>query len=257
MNTCQPTHIEPLLRVYTASCSVSDLQVLSIFQLFESQRGLSVATLVSRWSPTPGLSSSSVLEAINALNSNQVLRTCLAFPNWRRLQDGKDKNRNRNANKDVYDPVFILLLFALMLLESPPSSTSGWVELFRSNVVCLLIRCMSSRDDDLRDLALCQIVALWKSLQVHYSSSIASLWHYQHLFCLFADCGYARRTACHVYPQSAEECAAGAFDRTSDTTTHIHNYHPFARPPRHLLPIALPLPPHFTLPPPAPRTRLG
>jgi nucleolar pre-ribosomal-associated protein 1 len=168
-NTCQITHISPLIRVYMATCSLSDRQLLSIFRLFETQRKTSLASLVAKWSPSPDVTSSSALDGIHNLDPARVLRTCLAFPNWRRLQDLAPIG-DHSVDAQVYDPAFLILLFACMLSRSPPASAMAWVELFRTNIVCLLIRCMSSKDDHMRDLALCQIVALRACLEVIRSS---------------------------------------------------------------------------------------
>jgi nucleolar pre-ribosomal-associated protein 1 len=72
----------------------------------------------------------------------------------------------RHADAEIYDPVFVALLFAQMLTEAPPNTALSWVELFRTNVVSLLIRCLSSRDHALRDCALDQLAHLSRCLQV-------------------------------------------------------------------------------------------
>ena len=66
----------------------------------------------------------------------------------------------------MYDPVFVMLLFGHVFSHSPPASALAWVALFRTNIVSLLIRTLSSKDSDMRKVALCQIVTLWKSLEV-------------------------------------------------------------------------------------------
>jgi nucleolar pre-ribosomal-associated protein 1 len=164
-NTCQPTHVEPLVQIYGGTCSMSDRKLLSIFQLFEQHRKVSVASIVSRWSPSRNMPSSNALDAVHNLDSAKVLRTCLSFPNWRRLSDLAQERINV-FDEQLYDPVFLILLFARMLSENPPTSAFTWVELFRTNIVGLLIRCMSCKDEHIRELALCQIVALWCCLEV-------------------------------------------------------------------------------------------
>ena len=172
-NTCQITHIQPLIRVYRGTLSRSDLRILSIFQLFEGQRKLSVTPLISRWSATPNTESETALEAIQSLDPIIVLRTCLNFPQWRRLEDQSTKVVDFNEAA-LYDPTFLMLLFSQMLTDQTPTSAFGWIELFRSNVVSLFIRALSVKDGQIRDLALCQIVGLWRQMQVRLTFSAVS-----------------------------------------------------------------------------------
>jgi nucleolar pre-ribosomal-associated protein 1 len=110
-----------------------------------------------------------VIEAVKSLDPAQMFRTCLAFPTWRTLADQTSPS---DANQDAqrYDPVFVMLLFACVLNEGSPSSAFDWVEVFRTNIVSLLIRCLSSKDSGVRDMALCQVAALWKNLEVSSAS---------------------------------------------------------------------------------------
>lgn len=167
-NTCQATHVEPLVRIYRGTLSVSDGQILTIFRLFETQRKTSIAPLLSRWSSSPNLPSATSLDAIQSLDAIVVLRTCLNFPSWRRLEDSLTEQATAH-DAQLYDPVFLILLLSQTLAENPPSSAFAWVELFRTNIVSLLIKAMSSKDDGIRDAALCQLTGLWQYLVVCFS----------------------------------------------------------------------------------------
>ncbi|KAI0717490.1 hypothetical protein C8T65DRAFT_111220 [Cerioporus squamosus] len=162
-NTCQPSHIEPLRRTYGGSLSHADLRILSIFQLFETTRKTSVASLFGQWSTAGDVSSNSALEAIQSLDPSRVLKTCLEYPDWRKLAD-VDQSRTF-ANDGIYDPVFVLLLFAQMLADSAPSSALDWVQLFRTNVFSLILRTLSAKDEQLRDVAWGQVAALYRALE--------------------------------------------------------------------------------------------
>lgn len=61
-----------------------------------------------------------------------------------------------------------MLLFSHMLVEQTPATAFGWIELFRSNVVSLFIRALSAKDGEIRELALCQIVGLWRHMEVSW-----------------------------------------------------------------------------------------
>ncbi|KAJ7759032.1 ribosome 60S biogenesis N-terminal-domain-containing protein [Mycena olivaceomarginata] len=150
-NTCQVTHVQPLVRIYHGTASTADRKLLSIFQLFESERKVSVASLLGQWSATQEVPSSNILEAVQSLDAILVLRTCLHFPKWRYAQ--------------LYDPVFLVLIFAQAMAEKIPESAFGWIELFRTNIVSLLIRAMSAKDQQLRAVTRSQLAALWAHLE--------------------------------------------------------------------------------------------
>jgi nucleolar pre-ribosomal-associated protein 1 len=164
-NTCQITHLEPLVRVYRGTLSKCDLRILSIFQLFEGRRKLSITPLVTLWSATPSSTATTALESLQTLDPVVVFRTCLGFPLWRRPVCQEFARANQEDVR-LYDPVFLMLLFNQMIAVRPPSSAYSWLELFRTNVVSLFIRALSAKDAELRELALCQIVALWRRLEV-------------------------------------------------------------------------------------------
>ena len=166
-NTCQPSHVEPLVYIYGGTQSTADRQLLSIFQLFEEHRKTSVASIISRWSSSLDTTSSTPLEALLSLDSIRVLRTCLVYPTGRAFAQPVKYASSPN-HEQTYDPVFVMLLFGQMCSHSPPASALAWVELFRTNVVSLLIRTLSHKDNGMRNIALCNIAALWKCLQVRH-----------------------------------------------------------------------------------------
>ncbi|KAF9068316.1 ribosome 60S biogenesis N-terminal-domain-containing protein [Rhodocollybia butyracea] len=168
VNTCQPSHVQPLISLYGGSASVADRKLLAIFRLFEAQRRTSIASLFAQWSSSPqSFQSTSALEALKDVDSLLVLRTALHFPQWRVLDDANTDNdwEEWPEASDIYDPVFLLLLFAHVLAEDVPKTIPSWVELFRTNAVGLVIRALSSKDDLIRELAAAQIAVLWKALE--------------------------------------------------------------------------------------------
>lgn len=112
------------------------------------------------------------LAALQSLESNQVFRTCLQFPGWIRLDDSTITEKTNPSDVLLYDPIFLSLLFTHMLTENSPTSALAWVEVFRTNVVCVIIRALSSKDDQIRELALSQVATLWKQLEVSPNSTI-------------------------------------------------------------------------------------
>lgn len=163
-NTCQPSHLEPLVRIYGGTMSKSDRQLLAIFQLFETHRKTSVASILIRWSSSSD-ASSTPFEAMQSLDPIRVLRTCLAYPTRRSFTEDEDKEERR-SDAQIYDPIFVMLLLAHTLSLSPPSLALHWVQLFRTNAVSLLIRSLSAKDNDIRSAALCQLASLSRCLEV-------------------------------------------------------------------------------------------
>ena len=161
-NTCQLSHIEPLRRIYGGSLEASDLRILSIFQLFETTRRVSVASLLSQWSSSWDITSDNALDALLSLDSSRVLKTCLEFPDRRMLSS--DTTEPWSSGNPLYDPVFILLL--LSQTEEAPASALVWVQFFRTNVASFVLRSLSAKDSQLRELAWGQVASLCRALEV-------------------------------------------------------------------------------------------
>ncbi|EMD38681.1 hypothetical protein CERSUDRAFT_94218 [Gelatoporia subvermispora B] len=161
-NTCQPTHVEPLLPIYRGTLMTPDRLLLAIFRLFERTRRVSVSSLFNRWSASGDAVSSNALEAIQTLDPSLTFKTCLTFPQWRSFDD--DQVEKRGHGHLLYDPVFVSLLFAQVLADKPPSTALEWLQVLRTNVVSLLIRALSSDDELMRQIAFGQIASLYKCM---------------------------------------------------------------------------------------------
>lgn len=157
-NTCQPSHVEPFGRLYGGTLAPSDLRLLSIFRLYEATRKASLVGLLARASHDPVDASHTLL----TLDSGRVFRTCLSFPQWRGMY-GQEENVFEEA--EVYDPAYIILLFAFWMKDESPTSALAWVRMFRTNVVSLLIRSLSSHEESTRQAALVQLAQLLAILQ--------------------------------------------------------------------------------------------
>ncbi|KAI0666153.1 ribosome 60S biogenesis N-terminal-domain-containing protein [Trametes maxima] len=180
-NTCQPSHVEPLRRVYGGSLGAADRRLLSIFKLFEATRKTSVATLLTQWSGTADVQSRNSLEALQSLEPARVLKTCLEFPEWRKLEADCPTHA---LSEGLYEPSFVLLLFAQMLAESTPDSALMWVQLFRTNVFCLLLRMLSAKDAQMREIAWAQTASLYRTLE---SADLQEKPHVMHILNLLKD----------------------------------------------------------------------
>lgn len=174
-NTCQPSHILPLIQQYTGSLSVTDRLILTIMHLFEAEKKSSVASLLSTWSPTGSPTPESFLDVICSLEPGRVLRTILSFPSSRFLANENADPTSVTGEEDgiLYDPALLLLLLAHSFIEGPPQSALSWVQLYRSNIISLTIRCLSATDSNLRLFATQQLSALWKLMQVSTDHSRA------------------------------------------------------------------------------------
>ena len=162
-NTCQPSHVLPLSPIYGGTLSIADRRLLKIFSLFEEIKNISAASLLTR----DVLGPDNALEALLVLDPASVFRACMSFPSWRKLDDlGHHLDLTHSLDDRICDPVFVSLLVAHVLATRPPSSAVQWVQFFRTNVVSLLIRSLSSRNGLLRDTCVAQISAIMDALQV-------------------------------------------------------------------------------------------
>ena len=118
--------------------------------------------------------SETALEALQSLDPVLVLRTCLNFPTWRIVDDEEDSSdlsdpaqgQAQQVQEELYDPVFLMLLFGQMLADQAPSSAVGWIELFRINVISLFVRALSAKEGRMRSLALGVVVGVYRHLEV-------------------------------------------------------------------------------------------
>ncbi|KIK35713.1 hypothetical protein CY34DRAFT_16859 [Suillus luteus UH-Slu-Lm8-n1] len=52
-NTCQPSHVIPLMRIYGGTISASDRNLLNIFRLYEAEKLTPILSILAKWSPFP------------------------------------------------------------------------------------------------------------------------------------------------------------------------------------------------------------
>ncbi|PCH37240.1 hypothetical protein WOLCODRAFT_140776 [Wolfiporia cocos MD-104 SS10] len=108
-----------------------------------------------------------------------MFQTSLAFPCWRKVESNVIEEQGVDGS--LYDPVFVVSLFTQMLSKSEPKSALNWVQMFRTNIVSLLIRALSARDTQMRGMALAQLAALHRILQVtEFGISAVRAWLSQH-----------------------------------------------------------------------------
>jgi len=194
-NSCQPSHIEPLRAIYGGTLLESDRTILSIFHLFEVHKKLSCASVLSTWSSSGDTGSTDASGAVLTLDAGKVFHTCLNFPRGLKFDLGHEYMDKSEFQEELYDPLFLNLLFARVVSGNPPSSALSWVQFFRTNIVCVVIRSLSSKDDAFRELALCNLSGLWKLLEVRESERSNSL--------QFTDYPFSSRSTCRKNPMSS------------------------------------------------------
>lgn len=168
-NTCQPSYVAPLIAIYGGTLDESDRQLLNIFQLFEQNRKNSCSFIISHWNPTSNLPQTTIIGAIANLDSTLMFRSCTEFPNWRSLDQTYERRTMSVSEATLYDPVFITLFLALFTQEDQARrqmTSMDWLQLFRSNIVSLLIATLSARNDDLRALGWTAFGGLLRAIQV-------------------------------------------------------------------------------------------
>lgn len=165
-NTCQPSHVTPLTRLYGGTLSYSDRLLLSIFHLYEKQRRMSIASVFQHWSPSPtGPPSQDVLEAIASLDPSRVFRTCTTYPTRRQLNVTVVGDTGVR-DESLYDPLFLTLLVVQMLSEHKQLRIADWVRVFRSNVISLVMCVLTSRDQAFRVVGVSTLGGVLRRLEV-------------------------------------------------------------------------------------------
>jgi nucleolar pre-ribosomal-associated protein 1 len=145
---------------------VSDRNLISVFHLFEVHKKLSCASLLSTWLSPGDTGSNDALGTVLSLDAAKVFHTCLNFPHGLKFDLDHEYQDQSEFKEELYDPLFLNLIFAGIVSGKHPSSALSWVQFFRTNIVCVVIRSLSSKDDAFRELALCNLSGLWKLLEV-------------------------------------------------------------------------------------------
>lgn len=84
-NTCQASHVQPIIQLYAGTLSSADQRLLSIFRLFEKQRKVSIASLVAFRPQQNAMDPRTALDALLELDSARVFRAVMSFPAWIKL----------------------------------------------------------------------------------------------------------------------------------------------------------------------------
>lgn len=163
-NTCQANHLSPLLPLYNGTLSTADQLLFSIFQLYERQRKETVASFLHTWTSSTATLSQSTLGTLINLDSNKIFQSCIRFPTRRSFTDCGNMPTINDEN--TYDPLFLALLAAQLLMEYKNLSTSEWVQVFRTNIVSFLIYLLISRRAEIRMLGVLSLGGLFRRLQV-------------------------------------------------------------------------------------------
>ena len=145
---------------------MSDRALISIFHLFEDHEKLSCASLLSAWSGSGNTGSGDALGAVLSLDAAKVFHTCLNYPRELKFNLEHEYHDLSWLKEDLYDPLFLNLIFSRVVSGNSLVSALSWVQFFRTNIVCVVIRSLSSKDGAFRELALCNLSGLWKLLEV-------------------------------------------------------------------------------------------
>jgi nucleolar pre-ribosomal-associated protein 1 len=167
-NTYQPSHIAPLIAIYRGTLAETDRQLLDIFRTFEKIRKYSCSPIIFKWNPIPNMPQATVVGAIANLDSAAMFRSCTEFPEWRKLEQ-EPESQVPSSDSALYDPLFVVLFLGMLSTDTQVTgsmTSMDWLHLFRSNIVCLLVRTLSAREDEIRALAWNVFGALLQTLQV-------------------------------------------------------------------------------------------
>lgn len=221
---------------------MSDRILISIFRLFENHEKLSCASLLSTWSSPGDTRSGDALGAVLGLDAAKVFHTCLNYPRELKFNMEHEYHDPSGLKEELYDPLFLNLIFSRAVSGNSLASALSWVQFFRTNIVCAVIRSLSSKDGAFRELALFNLSGLWKLLEVRGRAQ--QLWRHV-LNILFLVSGYARETSCYLYPESTARSYPRA-DRweQSPEASYICDPNIVSCNTRDFLPVQLHLSPH-------------
>lgn len=146
--SCQPNFVEQLLPLYRGTLSMIDQRLLSAFNTFESYRHVSVLSVLSAWSAGAGRSSRAY-EAVTGLDPGKMFATAVCFPLKKGVRSVEAITEN-DQGSGLYDPTFVLALFAAMTREN--LTGLDWVEVLRTNILGVAVAALSSRDAEMRSL---------------------------------------------------------------------------------------------------------
>jgi len=93
-----------------------------------------------------------------------LFRTALYFPLDHTSID--DPAVVQSFNEHIYDPAFVLLLLSQLVVEGFPTSSLELLEFFKTNIVCVTVRALSSFNVQFRQIARGQLSCIHKLLQV-------------------------------------------------------------------------------------------
>jgi nucleolar pre-ribosomal-associated protein 1 len=161
------------VQVYQGSLASTDLQLLSIFQLFEAECQVSIASLLCQWSGTLGMTSNTSGHVIYALDPSRIFKTCIHFPLWRQCSSSLHNEGYKSSELTaIYDPLFLIALCSHFLNHSYQENPHlTIIDLFQTNIISLLMRALSSEDASFRTLALNQISHIQILLKVGFVST--------------------------------------------------------------------------------------
>ncbi|KIK99191.1 hypothetical protein PAXRUDRAFT_132648, partial [Paxillus rubicundulus Ve08.2h10] len=107
-NTCQPSHIEQLVRSYGGTTSRSARRFLSLMTFFRAEERTFISLFLARWSPSPDTTVTNALDLVQ--NSDSSPLDVLAF-SWRRPGEEKGTRRGPVVGS-IYDPLVVITLSA-------------------------------------------------------------------------------------------------------------------------------------------------
>lgn len=168
--SCQPNFVEPLVPLYRGTMSEADLVILDMFQLFESVRRVSIASVLRSWSSSGLTGTDKAFDAFTSLDPGKVNNTCASFPLRRSLGAGVPAS---DHNDRIYDPVFVLALFGATLMEKDLTGLE-WVEVMRSGGLGIVVSALSSRDQRLREYANWLLSKTFSLISVGHSSYLCA-----------------------------------------------------------------------------------
>jgi Nucleolar pre-ribosomal-associated protein 1 len=165
-----------LVSLYRGSLELSDRQIFQSLAFYEqSHSSASMLSMFKEWNTSNNISGANDESLIYRLDANRVLDTIQQFPRARSYRDLKSAGYGQLSTKytdlgSLYDPLFLLSVYAQFLSGDRNPSGLQLVELMRTNFLGATVCCLSSNDQSVRDSASLMVAKTYgfaKSAEFH------------------------------------------------------------------------------------------
>ncbi|KAG8788975.1 hypothetical protein FRC12_014047 [Ceratobasidium sp. 428] len=124
---------------------------------------MSTIAILGNWTPEASHAQpKNLFNTICGFDPVIMFRTCTSFP--QRRDPGATELGGTERRADIYDPNFVLPLLAALMVSDEPITSMQWVDLCRTNVLCLALSSLSSKRLTMRQLGYASLTTAYVRL---------------------------------------------------------------------------------------------